>query len=205
MLGLALTEGGFEVVNAINSEEALRFSAGILPTLVIIHENLDGEGAASVHAGLVERAGRVPPFLILCEILSTSAEELQSEGIYHISSEILDPYRFLQQVRLLLLARELGGEPGDRLDQVYGDLSRISIGDLLRVLKRFKISGYVRLSIGSGAGIWVQEGAVINAHWATIGGRKAFNRIAGLRGGSFSLVLEEPDVEQAINVDLATL
>lgn len=204
-LGLALTQGGFEVVQAINADEAYRFITGLLPTLVIIHENLDGEGAGQVHARLVEAGERVPPFLVLCDTLAASADDLQSESIYHISSEILDPYRFLQQVRLLLLARDLGGEPSDRLDLLYGDLSKVSIGDLLRVLARYKISGQVRLSIGPGAGVWVSEGEILDAYWAKTKGRKAFNRIAGLRGGSFALSLEEPDVEPVINVDLATL
>ena len=41
-LGLALYEGGIEVVNAVNAEEALRYTAGLNPTLVVIHSDLDG-------------------------------------------------------------------------------------------------------------------------------------------------------------------
>ena len=34
----------------------------------------------------------------------------------------------------------------------------------------------------------LDEGDIVDAHWGAIGGRKAFNRVAGLRGGSFEHV-----------------
>jgi len=204
-LGLALYEGGYEVINAVNGEEALRFTAGLDPTLVIAHTGLEGIEPVELHVRLTATGLEMPPFLILCDEVPEIGDDHPEGAFYYLPSGDLEPARFLYQVRLLLLAREIGGELSDHIDVLYGDLTRISIGDLLRVLLKFMITGHVRLSVGPDAGILLVDGEVVDAHWSGIRGRKAFNRIAGLRGGSFTLELERPTVDRAIDVDLATL
>lgn len=204
-LGLALYEGGYEVINAVNGVEALRFTAGLDPTLVIAHTGLEGLEPLDLHARLTATGLKLPPFLILCDEVPEIGDDHPEGSFYYLASADLEPTRFLYQVRLLLLAREIGGELSDRIDILYGDLTRISIGDLLRVLLKFLISGHVSLSIGPEAGIWFKDGEVVDAHWGTIGGRKAFNRVASLRGGTFVLDLDDLATERAIDVDLASL
>ena len=41
-LGLALYGGGYEVINAVDGDEAARFTTGLDPALVVIHEGLAG-------------------------------------------------------------------------------------------------------------------------------------------------------------------
>lgn len=204
-LGLALYEGGYEVINAVNGVEALRFTAGLDPTLVIAHTGLEGLEPLDLHTRLTATGLKLPPFLILCDEVPEIGDDHPEGSFYYLASGDLEPTRFLHQVRLLLLAREIGGELSDRIDILYGDLTRISIGDLLRVLLKFLISGHVSLSIGPEAGIWLKDGEVVDAHWGPIRGRKAFNRVAGLRGGSFVLDLDETAAERTIDVDLASL
>ncbi len=204
-LGLALYEGGYEVINAVNGEEAIRFTAGLNPTLVIAHTGLDGIGPLDLYERVKATGLDLPPFLVLYDDLSALPEDLPETNVYFLSSSELAPDKLLLQVRLLLLAREVGGELSDTIDVLYGDLTRIDIGDLLRVLQKFVISGHVLFSIGPGAGIWLKDGAVIAAHWSGIRGRKAFNRVASLRGGSFVLNLETFEGEREIDTDLATL
>jgi len=204
-LGLALYEGGFEVVNAVNAEEALRFTAGLNPALVVIHPGLDGISPMELYSRLAGTGLGLPPFLILSDD-AIAAEDQPTGGEFHfLDSDDIEPARFLYQVRLLLLAREIGGEVGESLETLFGDLTRIAVGDLLLVLERDGITGHVRLSVGPGAGIWLSDGQVIQAYWGSLKGRKAFNRIAGLHQGAFVLELVAAAVEPAIDVDLGAL
>ncbi len=203
--GLALYEGGYEVINAVNGEEALRFTAGLNPDLVVVHTGLEGMEPDDLHARLRATGLAVPPFLVLSDNADTPTEELDDDSVYTLHSGVLEPAHFLQQVRLLLLARKIGGELSDSIEVLYGDLTRISIGELLQVLQRSVITGHVSFTVGPDAGIWLQDGNVINAHWGGVTGRKAFNRVAALRGGSFVLTLEAPQVPVAIDVDLESL
>lgn len=204
-LGLALYEGGFEAVNAVNAEEALRFTAGLDPALVVMLADLDGITPEELFTRLAGTGLALPPFLVLAN--REQAGDTQPEGgdFHYLALENLDPSRFLYQVRVLLLAREIGGEVGENLDTFFGDLTRIAVGDLLRVLERDSITGHIRLSVGPGAGIWLSDGRVIQAYWGTLKGRKAFNRIAGLHQGAFVLELVPAGVEQEIDSDLGVL
>lgn len=204
-LGLALYEGGYEVVNAVNAEEALRFTAGLNPSLLVIHPDLDGITPTELYTRLAGTGLGLPPFLILSGDFGEIDEGLASAEFHFLDPAGLEPARFLYQVRLLLLAREIGGEVGEGLDALYGDLTRIAVGDLLRVLERDGITGHLRLSVGPGAGIWLSSGSVIQAYWGSLNGRKAFNRIAGLHQGSFVLDLVPANVEPAIDVELGVL
>ena len=204
-LGLALYEGGYEVINAVNGEEALRFTAGLNPTLTMVHTGLKAMEPLDLHQRLTATGLEVPPFLILFDDAAQLPDEPPEGVVFFLSSVGLAPARLLQQVRLLLLARDIGGELGDGIDSLYGDLTRISIGDLLRVLQKYVITGHVSLSVGPDAGIWLRDGGVVDAHWGGVKGRKAFNRVASLRGGGFVISLEEDSVERLIDTDLTTL
>jgi DegV family protein with EDD domain len=204
-LGLALYEGGFEAVNAVNAEEALRFTAGLDPALVVVHTDLDGITPTELFTRLAGTGLSLPPFLILERADEGGGSEPEGSDFHYLDPGELDPSRFLYQVRLLLLAREIGGEVGDGLDSLFGDLTRIAVGDLLRVLERDSITGHVRLSIGPGAGIWLADGRVVQAYWGVLKGRKAFNRIAGLHQGAFVIELVPAAVEPEIDSDLGVL
>ncbi len=204
-LGLALYEGGIEVVNAVNAEEALRFTAGLDPTLVVIHSDLQGISPVDLYSRLAGTGLGLPPFLVLGGEDVTDHPVVDGGEFHFLAADDLEPARFLLKVRLLLLAREIGAEIGESLDTLYGDLTRIAVGDLLRVLERDAITGHARLSVGPGAGIWLREGKVIQAYWGSLKGRKAFNRIAGLHQGSFVLDLVAANVESAIDADLGVL
>ncbi len=199
------TKVDFEVVNAVNSEEALRFTAGLNPALVVIHSELDGSSPMELYTRLAGTGLELPPFLILSEFDTTPDDQPTGGEFHFLDPEGLDPARFLYQVRLLLLAREIGGEVGEDLDTLFGDLTRIAFGDLLLVLERDRITGHLRLNVGPGAGIWLSDGKVIQAYWGNLKARKAFNRIAGLHQGAFVLDLVAASVEPAIDVELGVL
>jgi len=205
-LGLALYEGGYEVINAVNGEEALRFTAGLDPALVVAHTGLSGISPLELRQRLEATGLSIPPFLVLYENEEELPEDRPEGAIYYLRSADIDPRRLLLQVRLLLLAQEIGGELGDRIDALYGDLTRVTIGELLRVLSKHLITAHVSLGAGvENVGFWVQDGEPIDAHWGIARGIKAFNRIAALRSGGFVLEVRLPDVERTIDKPLAAL
>ena len=204
-IGLALYEGGFEVVNAVNREEALRFTAGLDPALVIVHPRLDGITPIELYARLAGTGLSLPPFLVLGDHPDKDDELPDGSEFHFVSPDGLEPAKFLLQVRLLLLAHEIGGELGEDLESLYGDLTRIAVGDLLQILERDRITGHVRLNVGPGAGIWLANGEVVHAYWGTLKSRKAFNRIAGLHQGAFVIELVAAAVERSIESDLGVL
>lgn len=205
-LGLALYEGGYEVVNAVNAEEALRFTAGLDPALVVIHPELDGIKPDELYARLAGTGLSLPPFLVLsARPLDEEARRQNGGDFYYLDPDGLVPARFLHQVRVLLLAGEIGGEVGENIDSLYGDLTRIAVGDLLRVLERDSFTGHVKISVGPGAGIWLSDGRVVQSYWGSLKDRKAFNRIAGLHQGPFSLHLVPAAVAHVIDADLGAL
>ncbi len=203
--GLALYKGGYEVINAINGEEALRFTAGLNPTLVIAHSDLEGIDPLELCRRVKATGLDVPPMLILSETALEIPEDLEEGNFYSLKASEIDSEQFLYQIRLLLLARHVGGQLNDTIDRLYGDLTRIAVGDLLRVLLKFRISGHVRLTVAEDTGLIFREGEIIDAHWGKVQGLKAFNRIAGLRGGAFVLTLEDVSGEARISDDLPTL
>lgn len=205
VLGLGLYEGGYEVINAVNGEEAIRFTAGLNPTLVLVHTGLEGGEPLDLHRRLAATGLDLPPFLVLHDQEMDITEDIPETGVYFLSSVDLSSSRLLQQVRLLLLAREMGGDLSERIDVLYSDLTRVSIGDLLSILQKHVITGRVELAVSPEAGIWLREGAVVDAYWGKVRGRKAFNRVASLRGGAFIIQLETPPEERRIDLDLTSL
>ena len=202
--GLALYGGGYELVNAVNADEAVRFATGLDPSLVMAHTGLDGAEPTALRATVAEHMDRLPPFLVLHDGDFEPEDELP-DGVYALCSSTVEPERLLQQVRLLLLSREVGGDLSDTIDLLYGDLARISVGELLRVLLRNLITCRVVFAAGSIIELWVHEGVVVHARWAEVLGVKAFNRVAALRAGSFTLTLETFEGERTITTDLASL
>jgi DegV family protein with EDD domain len=204
-LGLALYEGGFEVVNAVNAEEAVRFTAGLDPALVVIHSSLDGITPSELYTRLAGTGLGLPPFLVLSDG-DVDLEDTPGGSEFHLlASDGLDPTRFLHQVRLLLLANQIGAGLAEALGGLFGDLTRIAVGDLLQVLERNGITGHIRLNVGPGAGVWLADGRVVDAYWGELRGRKAFNRIASLHQGAFAVELVPVEVEPTIDADLGTL
>jgi DegV family protein with EDD domain len=201
-LSQALTSTGFEVIRAGDDAKTRELAATKKPDLIVVDQDLTGP--ESLYVDLGEALLRVPPILVLGQAPAEADEEQSARFICYTGADVA-PGLIAGQARLLLLAWDLGAEPSDTLDRLYGDLTRVSIGDLLRVLLRYRHSCHIALAIGAGADIWVDSGAVVNAQWGRVSGLKAFFRLAAVRSGSFSLDLEQPQVERLITDDLATL
>ncbi len=204
-LGAALYEAGYEVIEASSGVEALRSTAGVNPKLVLAHADLPGVPAAEVVTRLQATGLRLPPFLIVFDDPSQLPAEPLEGDVHFVSAEGLELDGLVQRARLLMLAGAVDGEFGDSLDTMYGDLTRTSFGELLQTLHRHVISGRLAFASDGEACIWLREGLVVDAVRGPVRGRKAFNRLAALPTGSFSLSLEESEVERRIELDPDTL
>jgi len=205
-LELALHEAGYEAITTANGEEALRTTAGLDPSVVIAHQDLPGVPGIELYTRLRATGLDLPPFLILVDDPEGAPELPEGAAVYYISTDGLTPERLLSMVRLVILAGDVDGEFGASLDEMHGDLARVSLGELVQALQKHVISGKLVLSVGVlDAGLWVMDGEVVEAWWGGVTGRKAFNRLAGLSSGAFALTLGRPEVDRTINTDVQTL
>jgi DegV family protein with EDD domain len=204
-LEAALYEAGYEVTVAEDGEQALRSTAGLNPTVVVAEAGLAGIPAVEIFSRLQATGLSVPPFLVLYHDPAQLPEQPANGALYFTSTEGLTPEQVVHQVRLLLLAGDVEGEFGESLEVMHGDLTRTSYSDILQALLKHVFTGRLSFKLTHEAGLWLRDGEVIDAWWGLARGRKAFNRLAALPSGAFSLSLEEPEVERVIDCDLPTL
>ncbi len=201
----ALHDAGYESLDADQGEAALRFVAGLNPRLVIIEEDLPKIPALDLYHRLQATGLSLPPFLVLMRDPAAVPEQRPSETVYFVPGEPHDPEQLVRRVRLLTLASEIGGELDEHLEVLYGVLTRAPLSRLLEALHKHVITGSLRLKEVDDAGLWIDEGDVVDAWWGRLRGRKAFNRLADLRRGGFELILQPIEVERTIDADLQSL
>lgn len=201
----ALHDAGYECIDASQGEEALRFVAGLNPRLVVLEADLPAIPALELFNRLQATGLELPPFLILASDPDAASQHRPAESVFFVPAAPLDPEDLVRRVRLFTLSGEIGGELDDRLEALYGDLSRSPLAPLLDLLRKHVITGCLRLKEANDAGLWLEEGDVVNAWWDGLSGRKAFNRVVDLRRGGFQLTLQAVEVERAIDIDLGTL
>ncbi len=201
----ALHDAGYECIDASQGEEALRFVAGLNPRLAVLDANLPRIPALDLYERLQATGLSLPPCLILVTDPTSVPEHRPSDTIYFVPATPIDPEDLVRRVRLLTLANQIGGELDERLEVLYGDLTRAPLSELLEALHKHVTTGCLRLKEAADAGVWFEDGDVVNAWWGGIVGRKAFNRLSDLRRGSFELTLHAVEVERAIDDDLGTL
>ena len=204
-LGLALYEGGIEVVNAVNAEEALRFTAGLDPSPG--GDPLRSRGYFTGGPLLEVGRNRSRPAAVSGSVGEDVTDHPVVDGgeFHFLAADDLEPARFLLKVRLLLLAREIGAEIGE-----------IPRHPLRRSHPNRRRRSAARARTGRDHGSCAFERRTgrrdlafgRQGHPGLLGqlkGRKAFNRIAGLHQGAFVLDLVAAIVESAIDVDLGVL
>lgn len=205
LLGARLFEAGFEVVSAVHGEEALRSTAGANPAVVIAQLALPRITAPEVHARLLATGLALPPFVILYDDPAEVPEGVGVAGVHYLPADAADPERLIRIVRMLVLSRDLFGEFAGGLEEMHGDLTRISFGELLQALQKHVFTGRLSFAVTPRGWVWFRDGEVVDAAWGAATARKALNRLAGLPTGAFNLAVEEPPRERNIDTDIATL
>ncbi len=191
-LAAALFDAGFEALAVRRPEEVLRNAVGSNPRLVLIDVGMPQIGGYELRTRL-EATGLEIPRIVVFNVNETDVPEGPApEGVFVIPADRSDEARLVDAVRLLAFAEQVGGEFARGLERMHGDLTAVSFGGLLQALQQHVLTARVLFSASLDSGLWVREGAVVDAWSGEVRGVKAFNRLAGMPGGGFTLTLEEP-------------
>jgi DegV family protein with EDD domain len=205
LIEAAFHDAGYEVLRAQTPEAVLRSAVGTNPRLVVVEAAMPDVGGFELHARLGRTGLAVPPIMVLVAAGEPSPPGPVPRSVYVVTGEDTAPERLVTIARLVLLAREVDGEFAATLDVLHGDLTRTSFGDLIQALRQHVVTGTLRFSSISRSGIALQDGVVVDAWRGSVRGVKAFNRLAGLPKGGFSLTPGEVDVERSITEDPGSL
>jgi len=176
-LSRGLSGFGYEVVPAVDAAEGRRFAAGLGPAVVVAASDLPGlpgeDGAA--WGGFTGAAPGAERTLLLLGQSEEEAGELPEEILF-LPARGVAGSDLVRRVRLVLLGREIGVLPDDRLDSLVGDLSLVPFLELLRALNRAQASARIVLGVG-GAGnsgdtgeVELRAGEVVRARICELAG-----------------------------------
>lgn len=194
-----LSAEAYEVVPALDVEEGHRFARGLGPAVIVVPEELAGEGGRAFLDELGDPGGRLPRTLVLLGERSEAHEELAEEIVY-LPAARLEAEEIAQRLRRVLVGRELDLEVDHRVEALVGDLASFPFLELVRSLARVGATGRVELDR---AQLFLHLGRLVAVSAVPTRGRKAFCRLARRREGPFRVVLEPPgEVESTPEPDL---
>lgn len=188
-LGRGLSEMGYEAVIAASTDEGVRFARALEPAVIAAATGLDRFGDGSVLEQLTPK-----PTLVLLGDRPEEERGLPGEVVFLVAAG-LPPGELVRRIGLVLVGREVGLDADPRLEELVGDLAIRPLLELLRSLRRARVTGTVRLERGA---IHFEDGEVLAAEAGPVRGIKAFCRLARLSEGPFRLRLEPPRVERGI-------
>ncbi|MEM7481389.1 MAG: DegV family protein [Acidobacteriota bacterium] len=177
----------YEVVPALDAEEGERYAQTLGPAVIVMPAPIARGAGAWV---LAERYG--DPSVAQSVVLLGSGDPAEAEEIPE--STVLLPAHglarnaLITRIRLALLAREAGLAPDAHLEALLGDLSQISLIELVQLLSRMHLSARVDLP-GRGH-LRLAEQTLHSAATGKVQGIKAFCRLCRLTEGPFRVVLE---------------
>ncbi len=204
-----LTADGFEVVPTASAEEGTRFAIGLGVTAIVAPVFLSPFAAGQI----LERLPPAPPGSKRTLLLLGKTEEeergLPGEVIF-LPMGGLDRVEVARRIGIVLAGRNIGLEPGPRLDELIGDLAETPLLQLVGSLQSIPLSGYLELERGA---IFFRFGEVVAAQAGSARGRKAFCRLARLTESPFRVVFDSetssasaiPGVEREIEEKLSSL
>ncbi|MEM9555788.1 MAG: DegV family protein [Acidobacteriota bacterium] len=210
VLSQGLAERGYEVIPAASAEEGLKFARGLGPSVIVGEASLPGFGDGSILdqfsvrdvAGIRRTLVVLAPAGTVLDELPVDAFEVRVDGLE------LDEVR--RRIRLVLVGRELGVDADPDLQYLVGDLAFLPLVDVTRSLAAAHVTGIVRTADGSVA---FERGRPVAGRLETsraserpsIGGAKAFCRLARRSAGPFRIYLGPSDLEHDIEASLDDL
>ncbi len=197
-LAQGLASFGYEVVAAGDEAEAKKFALGLSPHVIVAESTLPGFADGSV---LAELSADTRPLLVLMVPDEAAAEEVPEEA-YAISTEGLTPKALLRKVRTVLVGKEVGLAPDERLESLLGDESALPLFDLLPLLQKAVVTGRV---LFAGGELALEGGEVIAARLGRARGVKALARMGRAGHGTYRVLLGLPGAEREMSEDLLTL
>ncbi len=204
-LAAALFDAGFEALAVRAPEEVLRNAVGSNPRLILIAVDMPQVGGYELQARLAATGLEFPLIVVFGVKEGNAPEGSAPEGVFVIPDERSDEGSLVDAVRLLAFAEQVGGQFGSGLDRMHGDLTGVSFGGLLQALQQHVMTARVVFSASLESGLWVREGSVVDAWTGVVTGVKAFNRLAEMPSGGFTLTLEDPPLGGTIEGGIGNL
>jgi CheY-like chemotaxis protein len=214
VLDVSLRSAGFDVGTATTGAEAWTILESAMPDLVIADTNLDGMDGFELCIRLRRNPlGATVPFIFLASE-NTLEQKMRSLAVGASDYLVKPAYvkEVVARVRALLQRRDrerlTSGEPsptgGDRF---AGDLSDITVVDLVQLMEASGRSGMARLRAANGtpAEIYFRQGRVIDAEAGRLSGMDALSRLFTWNSGTFELEwksIRRKDVLQQASKDL---
>ncbi len=176
-LAQGLAGSGLEIVPAANAAEGARYLEALAPKVVVVAAELLAD---PLLVDLVSPATTAR--LSVVAMGDAAAEAELPRRVFFLSRTRLTAERFLERLRLIVLARDLEVAVDPGLETLVGELGHHPIFDLLPALARHRVSGALELPGGT---VYLELGEPIAAQTAPITGLKAFCRLARATEGPF--------------------
>ncbi|MBN1140871.1 MAG: DUF4388 domain-containing protein [Deltaproteobacteria bacterium] len=197
-----LSKQGYNGRMCLNGTEALHASVASPPRLLVLDMNL-----SVLSAPRLVRILRRNPKTAEIDIFIVGVDE-QERGVFGMLREGRDafiPRPFNREQLVSRIIRALKQfeevEPDEGRTVIEGNLSQMSLVDLLQVFNLNRKDGLLTLKRGKLKGkVHLLEGNVINAQTGSANGEKAFFRLLSWTAGNFHFVQGTPRTEIRIQV-----
>jgi DNA-binding response OmpR family regulator len=208
LLNISLNKAGFEVVEAENGEEAFEMANENLPDLIIsdiMMPQMDGLELC----WMIRENSKIPmvPFIFL-----TSFDDPETEvkgfraGADKYLNKPIERKDLLEKVNELLDRKKKVNEVAQKeLDNkgFAGDLSDLSIVELVQMLNLNKKSGILNISAEVDGKIYLKDGQLHAALCQDLTGEKAVYKLVEQIDGKFNFELNEVSLDR--NVEASTM
>jgi len=183
----ALKMQGYAVSSALNGAKALEIIIEQLPDIIILGMQLPIIDTEKLRD--IVRANPKTDKLVL--IFMGMPEQLKS--VTNIGERVINkPFRIdelITAISGIYQKRQKAIELSRENKEIEGNLSQISLIDLIQIFSMNKKDGTISIYCDKGTGfIYFQEGNVINATFEKVEGAKAFYRLLTIKNGKFEFV-----------------
>lgn len=199
-LSLGLASEGYEVVPAVSTEEGRRFARGLGPAVIVAPTDIEVLDEATAMEHLAGADPGMPRTLVLLGRAPEDAE--MRDEIRYLQIEGRSESEIVRRIRLVLIGREIGADPDDRLRSLVGDLLRYPLGELVAALEKALVTARIETRDGT---VVLDRGEVRAARAGSVKGVKAYCRLARQKEGYFRVELGPVDVEPNISQSLESL
>ncbi|MCL5277028.1 MAG: DUF4388 domain-containing protein [Deltaproteobacteria bacterium] len=183
----ALKAQGYTVYSALNGVKALELIIEQLPDVILLGMDLPIIDTEKLR-DIISTNPRTDK--LACIFMGTP-EQLGSVGARG-EKVIPKPFRIdalINTISTIYQKRQKAIELSRENKEIEGNLSQISLVDLIQIFSMNKKDGTITIYSEKGNGfIYLQEGSIINATFEKVEGVKAFYRLLAIRNGKFEFI-----------------
>jgi len=176
-LSAFLSRGGWEVLTAKNSEEALSILKTQPVDIIVTDIRMPGESGLTFLQQLKSERKDLKTVVMTAKGSPEMEREVVSLGADAYLEKPFDLDYFLRILNKVLASRGFRGV-----------IQELTLMDILQLLAYESGTALVEVSSPEGTGkIWIKDGKVVHAEIGDVMGTQAFERILSLEGGTFAV------------------